>query len=533
MNLLNLSIGGYIVEKLLGEGGMGQVYMARNPRIDERIAIKVLHPELTNASEIRDRFVQEAIAAAKVKHPNVVEVRDVATLPDGSVYISLEYLEGMDLEKYLAQRGGRLAESDVLLIMGQVCFALHEAHLKGIVHRDLKPANVFITSDRERDTLVKLLDFGIARIKGALKQASGTMTGERQVLGTPTYMAPEQVTSPRSVDQRADIYALGGMLYQLLTGWLPFQAETVEALILAKHQQQPRPPSSLVPGLSPIWDVIVSRCLGWEPNTRYPSVHSLLMDIVDGTMTAAGPVAGVAHADEVLRLAWPKYRDAATSYDETRRSSSAVGVAPASTGGNFMTTSISGAAGERAIARSTPPPARSRLGWMLALGTVAAAGMTAGVIAVSRMGGASSADVPNTAAPAAPPRPTTHAPATLPPATEPSSPTPASVPPTTPAPESTTVRQPPSSTTSSTDSKGSATQTAAPPTTAAAPQNVKAPSAGGDTTSAPRVTTKTHSKQPHAESRPPSLPPPTEPKPDATKPRAPTPPKPIDPDGVM
>jgi serine/threonine-protein kinase len=510
VSLLGTWIGGYVVERKLGEGGMGEVYEARNPQIDERLAIKLLHAELTTRNDIKARFVQEAVAAAKVKHDNVVEVRDVATLPDGRVYIALEFLEGKDLEGYVAQLGGRLGEHDVVLIIGQVCCALHEAHLKGIVHRDLKPANVFITSDRRRPILVKLLDFGIAHVKNAVK-SNTLMTGDKQVLGTPAYMAPEQIVSPRSVDQRADIFALGCMLYQLLTGRLPFDAETLEALVIAKREQRPWPPTSLVPGLSPIWDVIVARCLGWDPNTRYPNVHSLVLDIVDGTHGPNGPCAGVDGADAILREIWPDYRRIASEGEETRRAHGSIGATAPMSSPGALTTSISGAAGERM--RSAAVPRRS--GRLVVIGAAVAAGVAASVMIAAKIGGSSHAtDRESTPATSPSPPPTSAGPSAAPSAGSASpAPTSSAAPRAEPAPSATAPAKPP----------------AAPSDDAQAAPTATKP-ASSNKSLRPKQPRDRAADNAHVSPKPAATAP-VEPK--SEPPKAKTPPKHVDPDGVM
>ena len=190
---------GYRVERLLGQGGMGAVYEARHTVVAKlRVAIKVLLAEYTHHQVVSARFVQEAIAAGGIDHPNIVKVHAISTLPDGRHYIELEFLEGRDLEAYVDDRGGRIGEQDALTIFLQTCRGLNEAHLAGVVHRDLKPPNIFITSDPNNDILVKLLDFGIAKIRTAGVQAPNAhLTGAESVMGTPAYMAPEQALAPQ------------------------------------------------------------------------------------------------------------------------------------------------------------------------------------------------------------------------------------------------------------------------------------------------------------------------------------------------
>jgi serine/threonine-protein kinase len=339
--LVGQLVGNYRVVKLIGKGGMGAVYLATHQTIGKQVALKVLLPELTARADISARFVQEAISAAHVRgpngrtHRNVVEPVDTGTLPDGQHYIMVEYLDGCDLEQYVTARGGRLAEDEVLAIAFQTCAALHAAHtardphsphsrqLAPIVHRDLKLANLFMTRDDTGRQLVKLLDFGIAKVAGAVR-ATGIQTGAGQVMGSPAYMAPEQVRAPLSVDARADIYALGVVLYQLLTGRLPHVADNAMGYVLAKQEQTPPPISALAPGVSRLWDVIVARCLTWEAAHRYGSVRLIVNDLVEGTQG----LPGIPDAAAILSAAWPTFWTDASPNDETTRAAMPAAHAP-------------------------------------------------------------------------------------------------------------------------------------------------------------------------------------------------------------
>ncbi len=376
MSLIGTTIGGYLVERLLGEGGMGAVYEARHPALGKRLAIKVLLPEYANHQVVTARFVQEAIVAAHIEHPNIVEVRDTATLPDGRHYIALEFLEGCDLEHYVEDRGNRLGEHDALLILLQVCCGLHDAHLAGVVHRDLKPPNVFITHDRRQPTLVKILDFGIAKIRTS-RRVTALQTNAKSVMGTPEYMAPEQATAPTSVDQRADVYALGGIIYRILSGRTPFQAETLDALILAKREQRPYPLSAQFPDLHPHWDTVIARCLAWEPGHRYPTVRALVEDLVDSIPAAAA----------ILHEVWLGFSAQAGPHDATTR-------APGSQSRSFGSTptSLSGAVGVRTGTHGGSASGSARRVWLV-LGVLGGAG-AAIAVAMTRGSPSSAAGTP-------------------------------------------------------------------------------------------------------------------------------------------
>lgn len=322
--LVGRKILGYEVLRLLGEGGMGAVYEAHNAELDQRVAIKVLHPHYAKNQQIAARFVQEAIAAARVRqqpdspraHENVVQVIGADQLEDGRHFIVLEFLYGKDLEAWLADPHRGPVPVDVAAAIAlQVCAALNAAHLAGIVHRDLKPPNVFITSSPRLPQFVKLLDFGIAKLKSDLR-ATGVQTGA-VVMGTCQYMAPEQAETPMAVDHRADIFALGCVLYRMLGGRLAYPDEVPDGNggmrqldygdILAAQRAGVLPPplTSLRPDLDPRWDMIIARCLAYASDGRYPSVRALALDIA-----AATPEGGSVFAE-----VWPDF--AATPEDMT------------------------------------------------------------------------------------------------------------------------------------------------------------------------------------------------------------------------
>jgi serine/threonine-protein kinase len=227
--------GRYKIESLLGEGGMGTVYKAEHTLMRKRMAIKVLHPEMTRLSEVVQRFEREAVAAGRIDHPNVVAATDFGKLDDGSFFLALEYVEGRSLREVIAQ--GRLSLGRALHVSRQIASALARAHQLEIVHRDLKPENIMLVEREGDPDFVKVLDFGIAKIQigeitsnepGGPGQQILTQAG--MVYGTPEYMAPEQALG-QEVDARADLYALGCMMYEMLCGVRPFDAESKVALL--------------------------------------------------------------------------------------------------------------------------------------------------------------------------------------------------------------------------------------------------------------------------------------------------------------
>ena len=257
----------YLVTGALAEGGMSTLLRGRQTLLDQPVAIKVMHASLLRDRALRERFLREARILASIRSPHVTSVFDAGTLPDGRLYLVLELLQGENLEQ-ISQRGKvPLAEAAGLLL--QVCDGLAAAHQRGIVHRDLKPENVFLTREEGTDLpIVKVLDFGIAKDTTDPNDVTGTYT----VLGSPLYMAPEQIASSRSADLRVDIWAMGIMLYQLVLGSNPFE-DTSLALLLNKIQNEPLPP--FPPETDPLFEVVVERCLAKNPDDRYPDVKEL------------------------------------------------------------------------------------------------------------------------------------------------------------------------------------------------------------------------------------------------------------------
>ncbi len=267
--------GTYVVERPLGEGGMGRVYLARHTRIaNKRVAIKVLLEAHGKNDQVLARFRREAEAAASISHPNVVAVLDVDVTPHGMPYLVCEYLEGIDLADHLKEVK-RLDVLDALSIARQLCRGLGAAHARGVIHRDLKPANVFLVGDfskgAPRRLFAKILDFGLSRFHGGEGDQNLTKTGF--IMGTPSYMAPEQARGER-VDQRADVYGLGTILYALLTGRTPFEDETPQAIILALLNSEPPRPRSLVPSIPPQVELVIERAMARSPGDRYPDMYA-------------------------------------------------------------------------------------------------------------------------------------------------------------------------------------------------------------------------------------------------------------------
>jgi serine/threonine-protein kinase len=235
--------GRYLVIKKLGEGGMGDVFLAEHEEIEKRLALKVLKQEYASRPETVVRFKQEAISASRIKHPNVLDVFDFGQLEDGRFYLAMELLEGRDLADVLASE--RVLEPVRCVRLGlQICRALAAAHARGVVHRDMKPENVFLVHTLDGEELVKIVDFGIAQLRGLGEGASGIsqrkLTKTGMVFGTPEYMAPEQAAG-KQIDQAIDVYSVGILLYEMLAGRVPFYGDTFMAVLTA-HITQPVPP---------------------------------------------------------------------------------------------------------------------------------------------------------------------------------------------------------------------------------------------------------------------------------------------------
>jgi serine/threonine protein kinase len=281
-------LGAYRVLQRIGEGGMGSVWLAEHSMLGRRAAIKVLHPSFSADPAIVTRFFNEARAATAIADPGIVQIFDFGQQPDGSAYIVMELLEGEALDRRVA-RLGRLNVGDALRIMRQAASSLGAAHARGIVHRDLKPENIFIVRDPEvaGGERAKILDFGIAKLVGDPSMKTQTSA----VMGTPTYMSPEQCRGAGQVDQRSDVYALGCVLFALLVGRPPFEAVGIGDII-AMHLREPPPvPSMHAPGIPPEVDAIVARCLAKDPAQRFSTAAELAQAL--GSLLGSVPAAPV------------------------------------------------------------------------------------------------------------------------------------------------------------------------------------------------------------------------------------------------
>jgi eukaryotic-like serine/threonine-protein kinase len=271
--------GRYAIERMIGRGGMGEVYLAKQAPLDRQVALKILRaPEFVEDDPNFDaRFLREAAAAARLQHPNTITVYDFGQTDEGQLYIVMEYLEGTDVRKALAHEGV-FGATRAIHVAKQVCKSLREAHLKGIIHRDLKPANVLLI-DRDDDVdFVKVLDFGLVKFHGEASEI--TLAGK--FLGSPRYTSPEALDRNANVDHRADIYAIGILLYTMLTGTPPFDGDPMQVLNAHLHEM-PKPMYKLNPAAqtTPELESLVGRCLEKQPDARFDSMADLLQALRD------------------------------------------------------------------------------------------------------------------------------------------------------------------------------------------------------------------------------------------------------------
>jgi serine/threonine-protein kinase len=285
--VLGQRINNFEIVRLLGQGGMGSVYEAEHRLIRKKVAVKFLRPELAAQGDLMQRFFNEARATSAIHHPNIVEVIDLGTLPDGVPYLVMELLEGESLGDRL-HRLGRLPIGAAVELACQTASALQAAHDKGIVHRDLKPDNLFLVRDQrfEDRELVKVLDFGIAKLRTDLSPSPvDTMAGT--IWGTPTYMSPEQCRGvPDSVDHRSDIYSLGVIVYEAICGQPPFSSEGTGDLMMMHMSEEPEKLSRLEPSVTPQIEQAVLKALAKRPEQRF----GRMLELANALRAGAGAV---------------------------------------------------------------------------------------------------------------------------------------------------------------------------------------------------------------------------------------------------
>ena len=361
---IGTTIGGrYHVRRLCGEGAMGRVYEAHHIDIGRRVAIKILHASFHHSADLVERFRREARAASRIGHANIVDVTDSGTTSDGAFYFVMEYLDGPNLEQVIDDNGPLPVER-ALLITAQITRALEAAHAADIIHRDLKPANVMLVNRKDEEDFVKVLDFGISKHLDDAESPHAALTRPNVAIGTPVYMAPEQAAG-RPADPLTDVYAVGGLLYEMLTGRPPCAGEDAMEVLAKKANEDPPPPRSLRPELPTGVDRLVVRALARAAGDRYPSMAALkdaVLAALAATEEAAAPALTPPTARDAVR--------ATTTARTPRRAPRPVQLAVGGGAGLAVVVAIYALAGHgsrvppatelpppAAVAATVPPPA--------------------------------------------------------------------------------------------------------------------------------------------------------------------------------
>ena len=269
--------GRYRIERVIAMGGMGVVVAARHIQLGQRVAIKVLH-ENTASPQTTARFLTEAKASAQLRSEHIVKVSDVGLLDSGEPFMVMELLEGQNLAEVLAAEGPMPVTRAVEYVLA-ACEGIAEAHAARIIHRDLKPENLFRAVRSNGSTIIKVLDFGVSKALSEDIRAEGTVTTTDAVFGSPFYMSPEQMLSATQADERSDVWSLGVVLYELVTGKTPFEADNMAGIAVAIATQPPRPLRAHAPGAPPELEAVVEKCLQKNPALRYPNVGELAADL--------------------------------------------------------------------------------------------------------------------------------------------------------------------------------------------------------------------------------------------------------------
>jgi serine/threonine-protein kinase len=355
--------GKYRVDRILGEGGMGVVVAATDIQLERRVAIKFLLPDYAKHHEATERFLREARAAVKIQSEHVARVIDVGTMESGAPYMVMEYLEGRDLAALIDDRRQIPVEEAIAYVL-EACDAIAEAHSVGIVHRDLKPANLFLTKQPDGSVRIKVLDFGIS--KALMTAGTGidpSLTRTSSMMGSPLYMSPEQMKSAKNVDPRTDVWALGVIAYELLTGEPPFYAESIPELSAKVLLEEPKPIRSYRPDVPEALEAVVKHALAKDTAARFSTVADLA-----GALSSFGPARTRANVERAARVLKVSGMSSATSQP---------GSLPAATAGAYARTAAAwtDSAGGGAAPRQRGKLSGPMIGGAIALGVALLGGV--------------------------------------------------------------------------------------------------------------------------------------------------------------
>ncbi len=361
----------YRMDEKLGEGGMAVIFGAHHTLLDKPIAVKILSPDLPRLPQVVDRFLTEARAAARVDSPHVARVMDVGTLENGLPYMVMERLDGCDLEELLRLEK-QLSIGDAVDYVLQALQGLAHAHTLGVVHRDLKPANIFLAHQADGTSIIKILDFGIAKLDTQTR-----ITGHGQAVGSPTYMSPEHIRNSEHIDHRTDIWAMGVVLYELVTGKPPIEEDGVGETLAAVLNKKAKPPSTIRPEIPPALDAAIMKCLEHDPDDRWADVSQLAHAIAPfGTGACAALEESI---EQTLRQQLRRYSGTAIMV----KPSPQITATPPAVSASKLETSVTQ---EAPVVTDTVPnfhPGRRR--WRVALATIVLGGATFGVLARARV----------------------------------------------------------------------------------------------------------------------------------------------------